>query len=77
MNKYKGHYIDNRFFHNKEEVDAHIRAEDIKAFQQACKYFAENKTVAYSIYLDECAERLVNSHGFTWEEIERLEAEAA
>lgn len=73
MKKYKGYYIDNAIFHSKEEIDAFIKEQAIDAFKQAVEYFHRKPTIETSIHADEMAERLHKTHGFTWEEIEKME----
>jgi hypothetical protein len=75
MTQYRGHYIDNVIFHNTEEIDNFIKAEDVRAYRQAIKIFAGSQTMAASIYMDQKAEKLVNEYGYTWEEVEAIEIE--
>lgn len=75
MKQYKGLYIDKVIFNNEKEIDEFLKTQAIEAYKRAVELFVIHSVIEYSIYCDECAERLVNQFGFTWEQVEALEIE--
>lgn len=75
MRQYKGYYIDKVIFNNEKEIDEFIRNQAIEKYKQSVRWFCERPSMQFSIYSGECAERLVEQFGFTWEEIEEMEIE--
>lgn len=75
MKQYKGYYIDNVIFHNEKEIDTFLEKQAVDAYKLACKVFAEHSTMENSLYCEEKAERLVNTFGYTWEQVEEIEIE--
>lgn len=73
MKQYKGYYIDKVIFNNEREIDEFLKTQAIEAYKIAVEVFATHRTVEHSLYCDECAERLVNQFGFSWEQVEELE----
>ena len=76
MAQYKGYYIDHIHFNSKAEIDAHIKQQAVEAYQRLIRYFADHSTMAVSIKCSEAADRLHNTFGFSYEEIEELEISA-
>ena len=75
MKQYKGYYIDNVIFHNEKEIDTFLEKQALDAYKLGCKVFAEHSTMENSLYCEEKAERLVNTFGYTWEQVEEIEIE--
>jgi len=72
MQQYKGYYIDHVIFHSKADIDAHIKAQTIKAYINALACFYRHMSMEASLYCDEIAQRLIGL-GMTWEEIDAIE----
>lgn len=75
MKQYKGYYIDHVIFNNEQEIDTFLEKQALDAYKKACELFVQHSTMANSIYCDEKAERLVNTFGYTWEQVEEIEIE--
>lgn len=76
MKQYKGLYIDNVYFNNTADIDQFLKEKAVQSYKTAVELFAHRKSMEYAIYVDECAERLVNQFGYTWEQVEAIEASA-
>ena len=73
MEQYKGYYIDNIYFNSKEEIDEFIKSQAIDSYCKSVKYFASHPSMEASTVASDKAQRLVDSFGFSWEEVEALE----
>ena len=73
--QYKGMYIGSGCFNSKEEIDRFLENQAVYAYEIACEIFMKDKDYEAAAYADEEAERLVNQFGYTWEQIEAIEAE--
>ena len=76
MKEYKGYYIDGIYFNNKEDIDAFLKKQAIKAYRIACEMFAIHPDMEHSLYASERADILNNQFGMDWDEIEALEIAA-
>ena len=76
MKEYKGYYIDGAIFKTKEDIDAFLKKQAIKAHRIACEMFAIHPDMEHSIYASEKADILNKQFGMNWEEIEALEIAA-
>ena len=76
MTQYKGYYIDNIYFHSKDEIDDHIKQKAVQEYQRRIRYFADHSTMEASIFCSEQADLLHNNFDFSYEEIEEIEIEA-
>ena len=76
MTQYKGYYIDNIYFHSKDEIDDHIKQKAVEEYQRRIRYFADHSTMEASIFCSEQADLLHNNFDFSYEEIEEIEIEA-
>lgn len=72
--KYKGLYIGPGCFNSKEEIDRFLESQAVYAYEIACEIFIKDKDYEAAAYADEKAERLVKQFGYTWEQIEAIEA---
>lgn len=75
MKQYKGYYIDNIYFNNKQDIDNHIEKMAVEAYKTACRLFDRDRSMEASMYADDKAEFLVKHFGYTWEQIEAIEIE--
>lgn len=83
MKQYRGYYIDGVIFSTKAEIDAHIKAQNIRAFKAHMRLFNRysdqhklERAMAASNAASRVAEFLVKQCGMTWAEIEALESAA-
>lgn len=76
MKCYKGCYIDNVYFHNTAEVDRFLEEKAVAAYKLACELFAEKPSMEHSIYCEEKADCLVNQYGYSYDQLEAIEAAA-
>lgn len=76
MTQYRGYYIDKVVFNSKSEIDEFIKNREIEAYKTACKLFSHFKTLEYSIYCSELAEKLNKTYDISWDELEEMEIEA-
>ena len=76
MKQYKGYYIDNVIFSSEREIDIFLEKREVQSYKDACELFAHQPTIPMATYCDEIAVRLVEQFGYTWEQVEELEAAA-
>ena len=63
MKEYKGYHIDGVYFNNKEDIDAFLKKQAIKAYRIACEMFAIHPDMEHSLYASERADILNNQFG--------------
>ena len=73
MTSYKGYYIDHVSFNSKAEIDAFIKEQAIRGYQNACRVFYEKADMAIAAYMAEKEKQLHDVYGLTWEQIEEIE----
>lgn len=76
MEKYRGCYIDNVYFHNEKEVDEFLKNKAVESYIMLIQLFTEKPQFEYAAMVEKQAENLVKNFGFDWEQIEELEARA-
>lgn len=70
---YRGFEIDHIRFNSKAEIDEFIKAEAVKAYKQALRFFYRDGSMEASIFANRRAERLHRVCGMSWTDIESLE----
>ena len=77
MMKYKGFYIDHVIFNSKQEIDEHIKSDNIKKMQKLIRmglnYSDAGMTMAAFAEADRVARFLVSECGMTYSEVEALQ----
>ena len=76
MKQYRGYYIDKVIFNSKEEIDAFIKKQTIEKYQQLCRMFAKDASMALVAMMHPYETRLHDEFGLSYEEIEALEIAA-
>lgn len=72
---YRGCYIGNGAFRSKAEVDRFLEENAVAHYKLVCELFAEVPSVEHASLCNEEAERLVNQFGYSYEQLEEIEAE--
>ena len=73
--QYKGMYIGPGCFNSKEEIDRFLEKKAVEYFKITVELFLHTKNMDYAIFSDKKKKKLVNQYGYTWEQIEAIEAE--
>ena len=76
MTQYKGYYIDHIHFHSKAEIDNYIKQKAVEEYQRRVRYFSDHPTMEACSFCSEQSDRLHDTFGFSWGEIEELEIAA-
>lgn len=76
MKQYKGVYIDGTIFTSEQDVDKFLEAKAVESYRIACQIFAKDRSIEASIYADEKAAVLLDTFGYTWEQVEAIEISA-
>lgn len=73
--EYKGKYIGPGCYSTKAEIDQTIKESKIDYMKILVEVFAATGNRAAAVALADYQERLVNEYGYSWEELEAIEAE--
>ena len=69
---YKGIEIDGYIYKTTADIDKALEERAVAAYITAFDVFASHRGYVYACHVDECAERLVNEFGYTWERVEEI-----
>ena len=76
MKQYKGYYIDHVHFNSEAEIDSFLKEQAISRYRMLCRMFAEQDAgMELSIIMCEQADKLHNTFGMDYNEIEQIEIE--
>ena len=73
---YKGKYIGPGCYSSRAEVDEAIEREAMESVKLYAELFCINKNAATAADLFQVEENLVDNFGYTWEEVDAIEAQA-
>ena len=75
MKQYKGYYIDHIYFNSEADIDAFVKQQAVDRYKLMCRMFANNSTMELSVLMSEQADKLHNTFGMDYNEIEAIEIE--
>lgn len=73
---YKGKYIGPGCYASRAEIDAAIEREAVESVKLYAELFCIHKNVASAADLFRVEENLIDNFGYTWEEVDTMEAQA-
>lgn len=75
MVKYRGYYIDHVIFDSKKEIDDFLEKKAVWSYKNSLSLFLLHPDFEHARYSDEKARELIDHHGYSWEQIDKLEEE--
>ena len=73
---YKGKFVGPGCYSSRAEIDEAIEREAVESVKLYADLFCINKNAATAADLFQVEEKLVDNFGYTWEEVDAIEAQA-